>query len=257
MGVLNITPDSFSDGGRCLSPEAAADAAARLLSEGADLLDLGAESTRPGATPIDATEELRRLLPALAAVRARCGEVRISVDTYKSLTASLAAAAGADMINDVHGLQGDPAMAETVAAAQVGVCIMHFRARADADIDILDDILRFWDISLDLARRAGIAQGQIMLDPGIGFGKTDAQTRQIFRALPRLCAVGFPVLVGASRKSFLGRLTGREDPLRREAATLAAHLAAAEAGAAVLRVHDPAPHRDALKVWQALRPGAA
>ncbi len=249
MGVLNVTPDSFSDGGRH-----DADAVARgeaLVAEGAAILDIGGESTRPGFTPVPAEEEWRRIGDALAALAARLA-VPVSVDTGKAAVAERALQAGAAMVNDIWGFQGDPRMADVVAAGDAGAVLMHNRREVDAAIDIVDDMLRFFTESLGLAERAGVPRQRLVLDPGIGFGKTQAQQLQAIRGIARLrAAFGLPVLVGVSRKSFLGRITGAP-VARRGVETLAANLAAAAAGATVFRVHDVADHVAAFAVSAAI-----
>lgn len=250
MGVVNVTPDSFSDGGWCFDPDAAVAHGLRLAGEGADILDLGGESTRPGYTPIDADTEAARVVPVIAALAGRTN-VPISIDTMKAEVAGAALAAGASIVNDVWGLQRDPEMAAVCAGAGGDVVIMHNRESIDPGKDIVADMLAFFDRSLTIARRAGIADTRVLLDPGIGFGKTPAQSLAALRAVPRLKALGFRVLVGASRKAVIGHVTGRAVG-DRLAGTLAAHLWAASAGADVIRVHDMAAHRDALTMWETL-----
>ncbi len=250
MGVLNVTPDSFSDGGRF---PGAADACARaraLVEEGADIVDIGGESTRPGHTPIDAETETARVVPIIAALAPTLG-VPISIDTSKAIVAAAALGAGARMVNDVWGLQRDPDMAAVCAHADVDVVIMHNRAVIDPAIDIVADIEAFLERSLALARGAGIADNRILLDPGIGFGKTPAQSLAALRAVPILKRMGFRVLVGGSRKAVIGHVTGRATA-DRLAGTLALHLWAVQAGADVIRAHDVAAHRDALAMYAAI-----
>ncbi len=250
MGIVNVTPDSFSDGGLFATREAALAQAKRLVSEGADIVDVGAESTRPGHTPLTAEEEWARLQPLLAALVAEAG-APVSIDTYKADTARRALALGVCLVNDVWGLQRDPEMAQSIAEAGAAVVIMHNREATDPEIDIVDDMKRFFARSLDLARRAGVPERHILLDPGIGFGKSRAQNYAALRAIPELLALGFPLLVGVSRKSLFkglgdgvleGRLVG----------TLAANLLAARDGAQVFRVHDAAEHRAAFEVLRTL-----
>lgn len=249
MGVVNVTPDSFADGGRYFESEAAIAHGRALIGEGADILDIGGESTRPGHTPVSADTEAARVLPVIAAF-AGAG-VPVSIDTSKAGVARAAIAAGAWMVNDVWGLRRDPDMAAVCADAGVDVVVMHNRDAADPAIDILADIDRAFDLSLAAAARAGIAPVRLILDPGIGFGKTPEQSLAALRAMPRWLARGHRVLIGASRKRVVGHLTGRAVG-DRLAGTLAAHLFAAHAGAAILRVHDVAAHRDALAVQAAL-----
>jgi dihydropteroate synthase len=251
MGILNLTPDSFSDGGRFQAPGAALTHARNMVAEGCDIVDVGGESTRPGAVPVEAAEELRRVEPILTEL-ARALDVPLSIDTYKAAVARRAAALGAILINDVWGLQHDPGMADAVAETQTAVVIMHNRERRDAAIDIVADIRRFFDRSLALAKAAGIPRERIILDPGVGFGKTSRQNVDAVARIGELRDYGLPVLIGVSRKSFLGSLVevGVEQRL---IATLAANLAAAVAGAAIFRVHDVAEHVAAFKVFEAIR----
>ena len=250
MGILNVTPDSFSDGGRFASADAAIGAGEALAGEGADILDVGGESTRPGHTPVGAETEIARVIPVIKGLADRLA-IPVSVDTSKAAVAAAAIAAGARMVNDVWGLQRDPDMAAVCAHAECDVVIMHNRAETNLAIDIVADIDRFLDHSLALARRAGIADAHILLDPGIGFGKTVEQNLSALHAIPLLKARGYRVLVGVSRKSFLGRITGRLTA-ERLPATLATHLWAAHAGADVIRAHDVGAHRDAFALWGAL-----
>jgi dihydropteroate synthase len=251
MGILNLTPDSFSDGGRFQHVDAALAQAKKMLAEGCDIVDVGGESTRPGATPVAEPEELARIEPILGEL-ARALDVPLSIDTYKAAVARRAAALGAILINDVWGLQHDPGMADAVAETETAVVIMHNRTQRDASIDILSDIRRFFDRSLALAQAAGIPKARIILDPGIGFGKTSRQNVEAVARIGELRDYGLPVLIGVSRKSFLGSLVevSVEDRL---IATLAANLAAAASGAAIFRVHDVAEHVVALKVFGTIR----
>jgi len=249
MGILNLTPDSFSDGRRFASVDAALAHAAAMVAAGCDVIDVGGESTRPGAGAVSAAEELARIEPALAR-KAGAVDVPISIDTTKAAVAARAAALGAVVVNDVWGLQRDPAMAETVAGAQTALVIMHNRAEKDAAVDIVADMERFFDRSLALAQRAGIARARIILDPGIGFAKTSAQNRAAFAHVAKLKERGLPILVGVSRKRFLGSDAPALDTL---AGTIAANLAAAAAGAAIFRVHDVPEHTTALKTFYGLR----
>jgi dihydropteroate synthase len=256
MGIVNVTPDSFSDGGLFATHEAAITQARRLEAEGADILDIGGESTRPGFAPVLADEEMRRVLPVIEALIAERPARVISIDSYKAATAAAALRAGARIVNDVWGLQRDPAMAGVVAEAGAGIAIMHNRAEVDPAIAIGDDLRRFFDTSLALAERAGIPRARIVLDPGVGFGKTVAQNLDVIRAIPDLRATyGCAVLLGVSRKSFLGALTGRV-VTERLAATIAANGFGLGAGVDILRIHDVAAHRDAALVMAALNPAA-
>ncbi|MCQ4188303.1 dihydropteroate synthase [Methylocystis suflitae] len=256
MGIVNVTPDSFSDGGLFATRDAALAQARRLVGEGADIVDVGAESTRPGHTPLTTEEEWARLEPLLAALVAQAG-APVSIDTYKAATARRALGEGVCLVNDVWGLQRDPQMAPTIAQAGAAVVIMHNRETTEPQIDIVADMKRFFARSLEIARRAGVPERHILLDPGIGFGKSREQNYDALRATPELLALGFPLLIGVSRKSIFkglgdgvleGRLVG----------TLAANLLAARDGAQVFRVHDAAEHRAAFEVMRILaaRPGA-
>ncbi len=248
MGILNVTPDSFSDGGCFANGNAALAQGALLAREGADIVDIGGESTRPGHTPLAAEEEQARAIPTVKAL-ARQLSVPISIDTYKASTARLALAAGARIINDVWGLQRDPEIASVAAAHGAPVIVMHNRASADPDLDIVDEMRRYFEVSLAIARRAGIPDSHVVLDPGIGFGKTAFQHLEAIRRLPEIRALGFPVMVGISRKSLLGRIASRAtEPRDRLHASIAAHVLAASLGADIVRVHDVAPHVEALRV---------
>ena len=257
MGILNVTPDSFSDGGLFSGEAEAVAQAKRLVDEGAAILDIGGESTRPGNVPVPAEEEQARVLPVIRAVAPGL-TVPISIDTYKASTARLALEAGARIVNDVWGLQREPDIASVAAAHGAPVVIMHNRETIDADLDIISDLLTFFERSLDIARRAGIPERDIVLDPGVGFGKTWTQHLDVLRRLPEIRALGFPVLVGVSRKSLLGRLHDRETrPADRLYGSLAAHALAATLGADIVRVHDVAAHVDAVRVVDAvMRPDA-
>ena len=250
MGVLNVTPDSFSDGGLFQSPDAAVAQAGKMVGEGADIIDVGAESTRPGAVAVSEADELARLEPVVTALAER--GTALSVDTYKARIAAQAIKLGAILINDVWGLQRDPAMADTVAAGEAAVIIMHNREDKDRALDIVADMRRFFDRSLALAARANVPDEHIILDPGIGFAKTSQQNIEAVRRLGELRDYGRPILVGVSRKKFLGQWSGNAAEGER-AGTLAACLAAAAAGASLFRVHDVAEHVAALQVFHAIR----
>jgi len=251
MGIVNVTPDSFSDGGLLGSAEAAVAHGLRLVAEGAAIVDIGGESTRPGHETVDAATELARVLPVIAGLKTR-SDAPISIDSYKAEVAEVALAAGASIVNDVWGAQRDPRIAAVAARAGAPMVLMHNRDAIDASLDIFDDVRRFLERSIAIATAAGVPRGQIVVDPGIGFGKTPRQNLDLIRDLDRLSVLGCPILLGASRKSTLGRITGRKIPAERLAATLSAHLYGASRGAAILRVHDVAPHVDALKVWAAI-----
>jgi len=251
MGVLNVTPDSFSDGGRFLDPVDAIDQARRMIAEGADVLDIGAESTRPygGAVAVPIAEEMRRLGPVLPAVVGL--GVAVSIDTMKAEVAAWALAAGAAIVNDVWGLQRDGELARVVAQHAVPVIIMHNREGADPAIDIVADICAFFSRSLDIAARAGIARQNIVLDPGIGFGKTPEQSLTAIARLPELKSFGLPLLVGASRKRFIDTVSPAP-PDQRLGGSIAAHLLAVAGGAAIIRTHDVAETVQALRVAAAI-----
>jgi dihydropteroate synthase len=252
MGVVNVTPDSFSDGGRFLDPQRAIEHARRLAADGADILDIGAESTRPygGMVAVSREEELRRLAPVLPEVAAL--GVPVSIDTMKASIASVALAAGASIVNDVWGLQRDPDMARVVAEHAVPVVIMHNRDAADPAIDIMADIAAFFTRSLDIAERASIARDMIVLDPGIGFGKTPQQSIIAIARLGELKLFGLPLLIGASRKRFIDSISPAP-PNQRIGGSIVSHLVAVENGATIVRTHDVAETVQALRVAQAIR----
>jgi dihydropteroate synthase len=250
MGVLNVTPDSFSDGGQFDTPERALAQARRMIAEGADIIDIGAESTRPyGAEPVSAEEELERLRPVLADV-ASLG-VPVSIDSMKSAVVAWALDAGATMANDVWGLQRDPGMAGLLAARNSPVIVMHNRDRVDAGVDIMKDIAAFFAHSLEIAATAGISRGSIVLDPGIGFGKTPEQSMTALARLNELSAFGLPLLVGASRKRFISSVVP-SDPDRRLGGSIAAHVVAAKGGARIIRTHAVSETVQALRVAAAI-----
>jgi dihydropteroate synthase len=251
MGVLNVTPDSFSDGGNFLAPEHALAQAKRLVAEGADIIDIGAESTRPygGARPVGADEEMARLRPVLSEI-IKLG-VPVSIDSMKSDVAGFALDAGAVIANDVWGLQRDRAMASLVAQRGVPVIIMHNRDHADPAIDIMQEIAGFFARSLDIAAKAGVPFGHIVLDPGIGFGKTAEQSMTALARLDQFKRFGLPLLVGASRKRFIASVSPSE-PGERLGGSIAAHLIAAKGGARIIRTHDVAETVQALKVASAI-----
>ena len=252
MGVVNVTPDSFSDGGVHLEPDAAAAAARRMVEEGAAIVDLGGESTRPGSAGVSAEEELSRVLPVLERLR---GAVPLSIDTSKAAVAQAALERGAILVNDVTALHGDPELAEVVAGSGAYLCLMHMQGEPRTMQeepryeDVAAEVASFLEERLAFAVACGIPEGRICLDPGIGFGKTVAHNLELVRRLDVLIALGRPVLVGFSRKSSLRRLTGSDDLL---GASVAAAVAAFERGATILRVHDVKPHVDALTVAAAI-----
>ena len=251
MGVVNVTPDSFSDGGAWLDPVAAVAHGSDLARQGADILDIGGESTRPGAEPVDTAEELRRVVPVLVEL-APLGP-RLSIDTSKALVADAALQAGATIVNDVTALRGDPDMAALLAGRDCDVCLMHMLGeprtmqRDPRYDDVVDDVKAFLAERLEYAIAQGIAEGRVWLDPGIGFGKTIEHNLELLRRLGELVALGRPLVIGTSRKSFLGAITGR-GPLERIPGTIATNVLALAAGARVFRVHDVAEARDALDV---------
>jgi dihydropteroate synthase len=253
MGVVNVTPDSFSDGGRYLDPEAAVSHGLALEAEGAAILDVGGESTRPGASAVPAEEELRRVLPVIEGLVAAGATAQLSIDTSKATVAAAALEAGATLVNDVTALRGDPEMAGVIAGSGAGCCLMHMLGdprtmqRDPRYDDVVAEVAAFLAQRMAFAVTAGIEEQRIMLDPGIGFGKTIEHNLELLRRLDELVALGRPVVIGTSRKSFLGRLTGR-DVDGRLAATIATCVIAYERGARVFRVHDVAPVRDALTV---------
>jgi dihydropteroate synthase len=251
MGVLNVTPDSFSDGGQFAAPERALAQARRMIAEGADIIDIGAESTRPyGSEPISADEELKRLQPVLSDVVAL--GIPVSIDSMKSAVVAWALDQGAAIANDVWGLQRDSGMAGLVAERGAPIIIMHNRDSADPAIDIMQDISNFFARSLDVAAKAGISPDKIVLDPGIGFGKTPEQSMTALARLGELRSFGLPLLVGASRKRFISTVTPSE-PHQRLGGSIAAHLLAAQNGAQIIRAHDVAETVQALRVTAAIR----
>ena len=251
MGILNLTPDSFSDGGLYVTAEAALSHATSMAAQGCDIIDVGGESTRPGASPISENEELARIASIFAELAIKL-DVPLSIDTYKSKIAARAVELGCILINDVWGLQKDPAMAETVAATEAAVVIMHNRAEKDPAIDIMADIRNFFSRSLALAESARIPRSRIIVDPGIAFGKTARQNLEVLRRLGELTEFGCPILVGTSRKAFLGSLT--EGQIEAQlVGTIATSLAACAAGASLFRVHDVAEQVTALRIFHAIR----
>ena len=251
MGVVNVTPDSFSDGGVHLDADVAAAAARRVIDEGAVIVDVGGESTRPGSAGVSVEEELRRVVPVLDRLG---GELPVSIDTSKAAVARAALERGAILVNDVTALRGDPELADVVARAGAYLCLMHMQGdprtmqeepRYD---DVAVEVASFLEERLAFAVAQGIPEERICLDPGIGFGKTVAHNLELLARLGEIVAIGRPVVIGTSRKSFLGRITGRERPEDRLAGTIATNVIALERGARVFRVHDVAPVRDALEV---------
>lgn len=260
MGILNVTPDSFSDGGRFDRLDTAVAHAERMLAEGADLIDIGGESTRPGSSMVSAKEEIARVVPVIERVR-KLTDRPISIDTYKAEVALAAIEAGADIVNDISGLRFEPELAKVAARAGVGLVLMHSRGAPGAlhDLPPVDDI--FLEVEnglrhgLAVALDAGVAPERIVLDPGIGFGKTLDDNVALLAGFQRFAALGFPLLIGTSRKSFLGKLAGRHNPDDRLFATAASTTIAVERGAQVLRVHDVAAARDCIAVAAAVKKG--
>jgi len=256
MGIVNVTPDSFSDGGVHDTTDAAVAHALSLVEQGADLLDIGGESTRPGADEVPLEEELRRVVPVIEQLAARV-EVPISVDTSKPEVMRAAVQVGAGMINDVYALRRDGAL-DAAAALGVPVVLMHMQGEprsmqtAPGYDDVVGEVHRFLAERIFAAEMSGIAKQRIVVDPGFGFGKDTAHNLQLLARLQRFVELGVPVLAGLSRKRSIGQLTGRDVPAERVAGSVAAHLIAAQRGAAIVRVHDVAATVDALKVWNAV-----
>ena len=260
MGIVNVTPDSFSDGGRFLQAEAALAHGLQLIDEGAQIVDVGGESTRPGAEPVGAEEELRRVHPVVEGIAAAMSDrsadrrAQISIDTSKASVARAALDAGATLVNDVTALRGDPRMAALVAESGADCCLMHMLGeprtmQAEPRYgDVVDDVKAFLLARMEFAVGEGVAEDRILLDPGIGFGKTLAHNLELLRRLGELVELGRPVVIGTSRKSFLGRLAAAPEGSQRLAGTLATNVLALERGASVFRVHDVAAAREALKV---------
>jgi dihydropteroate synthase len=260
MGIVNVTPDSFSDGGLFLDADAAIEHGLRLVGEGADIVDVGGESTRPGAEPVPIAEELRRVAPVIEGLAAAQTGVEISIDTSKAPVAAAALEAGAGLVNDVSALRADPQMAGLVADSDAECCLMHMLGEprtmqlSPRYEDVVDDVKAFLGERLAFAVREGVSERRVLLDPGIGFGKTVEDNLRLLRRLDELTALGRPIVIGTSRKSFLGRIAadpGPGEPIgvgARLAGTLASNVLAYERGARVFRVHDVAPVRQALAV---------
>lgn len=258
MGVINVTPDSFSDGGLALDPRHAADLAAAMEAAGADIIDLGAESTRPGATPVGTADELARIRPVLEAMASRV-RVPISIDTYKSEVAEFALGEGASIVNDISGLQYDPRLGPLTAAAGAPIVLMHTRGRPQdmyahaAYADVVAEVAADLRQAVARARAAGIADESIVIDPGLGFAKHASQSLAVLAGLERLADLGFPVLVGPSRKSFMAASTGPLDPSERDWPTAAAVTAAILGGGHIVRVHRVAEMVHVVRVADAIR----
>jgi dihydropteroate synthase len=254
MGIVNATPDSFSDGGRFLQPDAAIAHGLRLIDDGAAIVDVGGESTRPGAEPVPAAEELERVRPVLEGLASAATDAQISIDTSKALVARAALAAGATLVNDVSALRADREMAGVVADADADCCLVHMLGqsrtmqRTPRYDDVVDDVKAFLHERLQYAISAGIDEHRVLLDPGIGFGKTVEHNLRLLARLDELVELGRPIVIGTSRKSFIGRLAGTSAGSDRLAGTLATNVLALARGASVFRVHDVAPAREALLV---------
>lgn len=266
MGIVNVTPDSFSDGGLAFSFENAVACASMLVTQGADILDIGGESTRPGAEPVTEAEELRRILPLIRAVREAHPRTLMSVDTVKSGVADAAAHEGVHIVNDVSGMRIDAQMAGVCARHGLGAVLMHSRggvadmatyAHAEFEGDVVDVVLDELRVRIDIALAAGIRRETIVIDPGIGFGKRSAHSLRLLGSIRRFAETGFPVLVGTSRKRFIGEITGEQEPVARVFGSVGAAVSAYDRGAAIVRVHDVAATRQALDVAAAIRSAEA
>src|ERR671914_1747040 len=258
VGILNVTPDSFSDGGDFLDPEAAADQAAAMLDEGAYVLDVGGESTRPGSHPVSQEEEIRRVVPVLKRILSARPEAVISIDTYRSGAATAALEAGASLVNDVTALRGDPRMASVVGEAGCPVILMHMQGdpktmqKEPHYEDVVGEVRKFLAERAEYAVTAGVRPENIIVDPGIGFGKNLEHNLALLRNLDAIVDLGFPVLIGASRKRFIERITGVQEPRDRVSGPLATTVLAYERGATFFRVHDVRANREALAVAEAV-----
>lgn len=258
MGILNVTPDSFSDGGRFADPNKAVAQACEMVAEGADILDIGGESTRPGAQEVPVDEEIARILPVITALRASGVQVPISIDTRKADVARAAVLAGADIVNDVSAMQFDPAMAETVAGLQCPVVLMHAQGLPETMQknprydDVVAEVISNLAARIEAARAAGVAETQIVVDPGIGFGKTLDHNIALLRNLHRLHDLGCPVMLGASRKRFIGTITGAETADARMPGSVAVALFGVAQGVQILRVHDTQATKQAVAMQMAL-----
>ncbi|MBN2685613.1 MAG: dihydropteroate synthase [Pontiellaceae bacterium] len=260
MGILNTTPDSFSDGGVYFDPGAAVAHALEMEAQGADLIDIGGESTRPGADPVSAEEEIRRTVPVIEGIRAQSNVV-LSIDTMKAEVAAAALAAGADIINDVSGFEADPQMVHTAAETQAGVVLMHMQGtpctmqHAPAYDDVVEEVGAYLAARAAWAEEQGVARERIVLDPGIGFGKTQEHNLELLRGLPKLAERGYPLLIGASRKRFIGAITGRTAPADRTAGSLGVAAWSVANGAHILRVHDVIDTCDVCRLLDTLANG--
>jgi dihydropteroate synthase len=261
MGILNTTPDSFSDGGRYYPSDAALARASEMLAEGADIIDVGAESTRPGAAAISEDDELRRVIPVVRGIASRHPEATISIDTTKTVVARAAVEAGAHIVNDVSGLRFDPAIAGVCGSTGAGLVLMHSRGDDITELasfhhatygDVVNDVRVELDEAFTIALEAGVRPESIALDPGIGFAKRGAQSLALLAGLRTLASLGYPILVGVSNKRFIGEITGVTDPALRGAGTLGANVSALTLGARIFRVHEVRPAREALDVAWAI-----
>ena len=249
MGILNVTPDSFSDGGKYHKIDTALLRAEEMIKDGAAILDIGGESTRPGYTPVSQEEEMERVLPVIEAIKKRF-DIPVSVDTYKSQVAEAAILAGADLINDIWGLKADPKMAEVIAKHQVACCLMHNRASAEYK-SFLSEVMQDLQETIDIAKKAGISDDKIILDPGVGFGKSYEQNLEVMGNLRSFHTLGYPVLLGSSRKSVIGLTLDLPSEERLEG-TLVTTVAAVEQGVSFVRVHDIKENARAIKMAQAI-----
>lgn len=260
MGILNTTPDSFSDGGTYLNPVAAVMHALEMEAQGADIIDIGGESTRPGADPVSAEEELRRTIPVIEGIRVQ-SNIALSIDTMKAEVAAAAMAAGADIINDVSGFEADPQMVHTAVETQAGVVLMHMKGtprtmqNAPVYADVVKEVGAYLVARAAWAEQHGVARERIVLDPGLGFGKTLEHNLELLRGLPKLAEHGYPLLIGASRKRFIGEITGRTQPTERVAGSLGVAAWAMANGAHILRVHDVIDTCDVCRMLDTLASG--
>lgn len=254
MGILNVTPDSFSDGGRNLETDRAVEAARQMVADGADIIDIGGESTRPGADPVSPDAEQARILPVFRALAETFGDdgPLLSVDTYRAETARLALEAGAHIVNDVWGLRREREIARVAAEAKAAVIIMHTGREREKLPDVIADQFHWFEPSLDIAAQAGIGRERILLDPGFGFAKDTAENVELMARMAELNVLGLPIVAGTSRKRFIGALTGREAADERDTGTAATSVMLRLAGAAIFRVHDVKSNRDALAVADAV-----
>ena len=248
MGILNLTPDSFSDGGEFVDYDVATEKFYRMVEDGAHIIDIGGESTRPGHVPIPADEEIERVVPFINKIRPHTNTL-ISIDTSKAEVAEAALAAGADIVNDIWGAQRDPCMAQIIGSAGASCVLMHNRPSDEAGVgDIMEAIITFLKRSIELVKEAGVSDEAIMLDPGLGFGKTYEENWEVMRRLNELLGIGFPVLLGASRKSMIAKLILKEDPKERLNGTLATTALGVQAGIDFIRVHDVRENRECADV---------